>query len=70
MFAAVVLGTTAILLLSWFVIYCLVYLSGNLIIEGAHEPITLVKFKEIFWFCFFFSIALAIAGELGLTLDF
>ena len=61
MFAAVVSITTALLMLSWFIIYGLVYLSGNLIIEGAHDPITKAKLLEIFWFCFFSSIALTIA---------
>ena len=51
MFAVTVLSTTAILMLTWFVIYGLVYLSGNLIIEGAEKPITKAKLLEVLGGC-------------------
>ena len=60
-FAVVVLGTTAVLMLTWFVIYGLVYLSGNLIIEGAHEPITKAKLLEVLCGCFLGAVAVTIS---------
>ena len=61
MFAVTVLSTTAILMLTWFVIYGLVYLSGNLIIEGAEKPITKAKLLEVLGGCFLGALAVTIA---------